>query len=44
MSESDKAREVMTALKLAEHAPTQKALPILNRLVGLVKADHEQRL
>jgi hypothetical protein len=44
MSESEKAREVMAALKLAEHAPAQKALPILNGLVGLVKADQEQRL
>jgi hypothetical protein len=34
----------MTALKLAEQEPPQKALPILNGLVGLVKADHEQRL
>jgi len=34
----------MEALKLAEREPAQKALPILNGLVGLVKADHEQRL
>lgn len=44
MSESEKAREVMTALKLAEQEPPQKALPILNGLVGLAKADQEQRL
>ena len=44
MSESEKAREVMAALKLAEHEPAPKALPILNGLVGLVTADQEQRL
>ncbi len=44
MNESEKAREVMTALKLAEQEPAPKALPILNALVGLVKADREQRL
>ena len=44
MNESEKARQVMTALKLAEHEPALKALPILNGLVGLVKADQEQRL
>lgn len=44
MNESAKARSVMEALKLAKREPAQTALPILNRLVGLVKADHEQRL
>ncbi len=44
MTESEKARKVMAALKLAEHEPVPKALPILNGLVGLVKADQEQRL
>jgi len=44
MSETEKAREVMAALKLAEREPAQKALPILNGLVGLVKGDQEQRL
>ncbi len=34
----------MEALKLAEREPAQKALSILNGLVGLVKADHEQQL
>ena len=44
MNDSDTAREVMEALKLAEHEPVQKALPMLNGLIGFVKADHEQRL
>ena len=43
MSESENAREVMTALKVAEREPAQKALPILNGLVGLVRGDQEQR-
>ncbi len=34
----------MAALKAAEREPAQKALPILNGLIGLVQADHEQRL
>ena len=44
MSDSKTASEVMEALKLAEREPAQKALAILNGLVGLVKGDHEQRL
>ena len=44
MSETETASEVMAALRLAEHEPVQKALPILNGLVGLARADHEQRL
>jgi hypothetical protein len=44
MSESEKAVKVMEALKAAEREPAQVALPILNRLTGLVQADHEQRL
>jgi hypothetical protein len=41
MSDSEKAAKVMEALKAAERAPAQIALPILNGIVGL---DHEQRL
>ena len=44
MSDSAQAREVMEALKLAEREPVQKALSILNGLVGLVKAGGEQPL
>jgi len=44
MSESEKAVKVMEALKAAEREPAQVALPILNRLAGLVQGDHEQRL
>ena len=44
MSETETASQVMAALRLAEHEPVQKALPILNGLVGLVKADPEERL
>jgi len=44
MSESEKAREVLAALKLAEREPAQAALPILNGLVGLVRGEQEQRL
>ena len=44
MSDSKTASEVMEALKLAEREPAQQALAILNGLVGLVKAGHEQRL
>jgi hypothetical protein len=44
MSEYDTAQKVFEALKLAERAPAQQALPILNGLVGLVQGDQEQRL
>jgi hypothetical protein len=44
MSDLEIAREVMQALKLAEREPPQAALTVLNGLVGLVKADHDQRL
>jgi hypothetical protein len=44
MNDLERANEVMQALRLAEGEPAQKALPILNGLVGLVKADHDQRL
>ena len=44
MSDSEKAAKVMEALKAAERAPAQIALPILNGIVGLVQGDHEQRL
>lgn len=44
MSDSAKAAKVMEALKAAEREPAQKALPILNGLVGLVQGDGKQRL
>ena len=44
MSDSEKAAKVMEALKAAERAPAQIALPMLNGIVGLVQGDHEQRL
>jgi hypothetical protein len=44
MTERDPARQVLEALKLAEHAPAQEALPILNGLVGLVQGGGEERL
>ena len=44
MTDSAQARKVMEALKLAEREPAQKALSILNGLVGLVKADGERPL
>jgi hypothetical protein len=44
MTDSTQARKIMEALKLAEQEPAQKALSILNGLVGLVKADGEQPL
>jgi hypothetical protein len=44
MNDLEMAREVMQALNFAESVPAQEALPILNNLVGLVRADHEQRL
>jgi hypothetical protein len=42
MSDSETAQTVFKALKLAEHAPAQQALPILNGLVGLVQGSGEQ--
>ena len=44
MSESETAQKVFDALKRAERAPAQEALPILNGLVGLVQGNGEQRL
>jgi hypothetical protein len=44
MGDFENAGKILEALKLAEHEPPQKALPILNGLVGLVQGDHEQRL
>jgi hypothetical protein len=40
--DSETAQEVMDALRLTQ--PPQKALPILNGLVGLVKGNHQQSL
>jgi hypothetical protein len=44
MTDSEKAAKVIEALKTAEHAPAQMALPMLNELVGLVQGDGEQPL
>ena len=44
MSDSETARKVLDALKLAERAPAQDALPILNGLAGLVQGGGEARL
>jgi hypothetical protein len=44
MTDSEKAAKVLEALKTAEREPAQKALPILNGLIGLVQAEEEQPL
>ena len=44
MNDSEKAAKVIEALKAAEKEPAQKALPILNGLVGLVQGDSEAPL
>jgi hypothetical protein len=44
MNDLDRATEVLQALTLAKRAPPQQALPILNGLVGPVRADQDQRL
>ena len=44
MTDSEKAAQVMAALKAAERAPAQTALPILNGLVGLVQGGGEAPL
>ena len=44
MTDSDTAQKVFDALKLAQQAPAQEALPILNGLVGLVQGNGEQPL
>jgi hypothetical protein len=44
VNEHDPAQQVLEALKSAERAPAQEALPILNGLVGLVQGNGGQRL
>jgi hypothetical protein len=44
MTDSEKAEQVIKALKAAEREPAQIALPILNGLVGLVQGGREQPL
>ena len=44
MTNSETAQKVFEALKSAERAPAQEALPILNGLVGLLQGSHEQPL
>jgi hypothetical protein len=39
MTEAERAKEVFQALKVAEHAAPDAALPILNGLMGLVRSD-----
>ncbi len=41
MSDSETAQQVFKALKLAEHAPPQEALPMLNGLAGLIQGSGE---
>jgi hypothetical protein len=41
MSDSEKAAQVLDALKTAEHASADVALPMLNGLAGLIQADGE---
>jgi hypothetical protein len=41
MSDSEKATQVLEALKTAERAPAEAALPMLNGLAGLIQADGE---
>ena len=42
MSDSETARKVFEALKLAEQVPPQQALPMLNGLAGLIQGSGEQ--
>ena len=44
MTDSEKAAEVIEALKAAEREPAQMALPMLNGLVGLVQGGGEAPL
>ena len=44
MTDAERAAKVIEALKVAERAPAQTALPILNGLVGLVQGEGEQPL
>ncbi len=41
MSDSETARKVFEVLKLAEQAPAQDALPMLNGLAGLIQGNGE---
>lgn len=44
MSDAENAAKVLEALKAAEAATPQAALPMLNSLIGLVQAHGEQEL
>lgn len=44
MSDSETAQKAFDALQLAQQEPAQKALPILNGLVGLVQGNGKQPL
>jgi hypothetical protein len=44
MTDSETARKVFETLKLAEQAPAQQALPILNGLAGLIRGGGEAPL
>jgi len=44
MTDAEKAARLLEALKVAEAAPPQAALPMLNSLVGLAQAHGEQPL
>jgi hypothetical protein len=44
MTDSEKAAKIIEALKAAEAAPAQIALPILNGLVGLVQGSGDEPL
>ncbi|MBN8987260.1 MAG: hypothetical protein J0H42_03350 [Rhizobiales bacterium] len=44
MNDFEKAAKVFEALQAAEREPVEKALPILNGLVGLVQGSGEQPL
>ena len=44
MTDSEKAAQVLEALKAAEREPAQTALPMLNGLVGLVQGSGEAPL
>jgi hypothetical protein len=44
MSDSETAQKVFETLKLAEQAPPQEALPMLNGLAGLIQGGGEAPL
>jgi hypothetical protein len=44
MNECQRATKVIEILKAAEHEPAQLALPMLNKLLRLARADQEQPL